>query len=388
MIDFEPDPSDVAFAARTSEFVRTTVMPYERDPRWGSHGPTDELRDDLVRLASVEQLLSPHVPKEFGGHGLTHRGRALVFDAAGYSMLGPVALNIAAPDEGNAHLLAKVATPEQQLRWLEPLARGEIRTAFAMTEPAPGAGSDPSMLTATATRRGDRYIVRGRKWLITGAKGAAVFIVMAQDSDVGGATMFLVPADRAGLEVGREITTLDSAFVSGHAVVDLHDVEVSVDEVLGVPGAGLRNAQVRLAPARLTHCMRWLGAARRAHDVAAEYAGRRTGFGRPIGEHEGVGFMLARNEVELRQAELMIDYVAWTLDQGSRASTDSSMAKYSVSESLFQIVDRCVQVLGGQGIVDETQVSMIWREIRGFRVYDGPSEVHLYSLARRLKRHG
>jgi acyl-CoA dehydrogenase len=150
---------------------------------------------------------------------------------------------------------------------------------------------------------------------------------------------------------------------------------------------GFRYAQVRLAPARLTHCMRWWGAARRAQDIATAYATRRVAFGKPLIDHEGVGFMLARNEVELRQAELMIDYVAWTLDQGSRGSSDSSMAKYSVSESLFQIVDRCVQVLGGQGIVDETQVSMIWREIRGFRVYDGPSEVHLYSLARRLKRH-
>ena len=156
--------------------------------------------------------------------------------------------------------------------------------------------------------------------------------------------------------------------------------------VLGELHEGFRYAQVRLAPARLTHCMRWWGAARRAHDIATQYACRRQAFGKALIDHEGVGFMLARNEVDLRQTQLMIDYVAWTLDQGSRASSDSSMAKYACGEILFQIVDRCMQVLGGTGIIGETPVSQIWREIRGFRVYDGPSEVHLYSLARRLKR--
>ena len=160
----------------------------------------------------------------------------------------------------------------------------------------------------------------------------------------------------------------------------------SADQMLGDAGEGFKYAQVRLAPARLTHCMRWWGAAQRAHHIATEYACRRQAFGKTLIDHEGVGFALARNEVDLKQTQLMIDYVAWTLDQGSRASTDSSMAKYTCGETLFQIVDRCVQVLGGSGIVDETPVSKIWREIRGFRVYDGPSEVHLYSLARRLKR--
>jgi acyl-CoA dehydrogenase len=156
--------------------------------------------------------------------------------------------------------------------------------------------------------------------------------------------------------------------------------------ILGAPHEGFKYAQLLLAPARLTHCMRWWGAAQRAHDIATDYACRRQAFGRSLIDHEGVGFALARNEIDLRQTELMIDYVAWTLDQGSRASTDSSMAKYSCAETLFQVVDRCVQVLGGIGIVDETPVPRIWREIRAFRVYDGPSEVHLYSLARRLKR--
>ncbi|MDQ2649105.1 MAG: acyl-CoA dehydrogenase family protein, partial [Actinomycetota bacterium] len=269
MIDFSPDAADVELAERTRAFVREQVIPFEADARWTEHGPTDELRRELNDLARAEGLLSPHVSVELGGHDLTHRGRAVVFEAAGYSMLGPVAMHIAAPDEGNAHLLAHVGTPEQQARWLAPLASGEIRTAFAMTEPAPGAGSDPSMLATTATRDGSGFRISGRKWLITGARGAAVFIVMARDSDTGEATMFLVPADRPGLVIERDLDTIDSSFVGGHGVVRFDDVEVAESEVLGELGAGFRYAQVRLAPARLTHCMRWLGAAQRAHDVAA-----------------------------------------------------------------------------------------------------------------------
>jgi acyl-CoA dehydrogenase len=180
--------------------------------------------------------------------------------------------------------------------------------------------------------------------------------------------------------------TVDHTMPGGHGVLTLQDVRVPKELVLGTPHEGFRNAQVRLAPARLTHCMRWWGAALRAHHIATAYACRRQAFGKPLIDHEGVGFSLARNEIDLRQTQLMIDHVAWTLDQGSRASADSSMAKFSCAETLFEVVDRCVQVLGGSGIVDETPVSKIWREIRAFRVYDGPSEVHLHSLAQRLKR--
>ena len=179
---------------------------------------------------------------------------------------------------------------------------------------------------------------------------------------------------------------MDRNYVQGHGVVRFNDLRLPASAVLGEVGQALRYAQMRLAPARLTHCMRWWGAALRAHHIATAYACRRQAFGKPLIDHEGVGFSLARNEIDLRQTQLMIDHVAWTLDQGSRASADSSMAKFSCAETLFEVVYRCVQVLGGSGIVDETPVSKIWREIRAFRVYDGPSEVHLHSLAQRLKR--
>lgn len=385
MVDFTRSPRELELEARTKQFIREVVIPYESDPRL-AHGVPDELVREMRVHARDAGLLAPQAPVEWGGHGLDHRETATVLRAAGYSLLGPLAMNCAAPDEGNIHLLDRVATPAQKERFLRPLAAGEIRSSFFMTEPDGGAGSDPDMMRTEAQRDGDHWVLNGRKWFISGVEGAGMGIIMARTGQH--ATMFLTPLPTPGLTIERVMHTADGLMPGGHGVVKLDGVRIHESLVLGEVNEGFRYAQVRLAPARLTHCMRWWGAARRAQDIATAYATRRNAFGKPLIDHEGVGFMLARNEVELRQAELMIDYVAWTLDQGSRASTDSSMAKYSVSESLFQIVDRCVQVLGGQGIVDETQVSMIWREIRGFRVYDGPSEVHLYSLARRLKRHG
>ena len=384
MTDFTPSPRELDLEARTQRFIRDVIIPYESDPRF--QGPiTDDLVQELRGKARVAGLLAPQVGTEWGGYGLNHRETATVLRASGYSLLGPVAMNCMAPDEGNMHMLERIATHEQKERFLKPLAAGVMRSSFFMTEPDGGSGSDPDMLKTEAVEEGDHWVINGRKWFITGAEGAGFGIVMAR---TGGhhATMFMVPLPDPGIVLERVMHTVDHTMPGGHGVLSLKDVRVPKEMVLGAPHEGFKYAQVRLAPARLTHCMRWWGAAQRAHHIATEYACRRQAFGKTLIDHEGVGFALARNEVDLKQTQLMIDYVAWTLDQGSRASTDSSMAKYTCGETLFQIVDRCVQVLGGRGIVDETPVSKIWREIRGFRVYDGPSEVHLYSLARRLKR--
>lgn len=376
MTDFQRSSRELELEARTRQFIREVVIPYETDPRI-AEGVSDELVQEMRRAARTAGLLTPQ-------RGLNHRETAVVLRASGYSLLGPLALNCAAPDEGNMHLLEQIATPEQKARFLEPLVAGEIRSSFFMTEPN-GAGSDPEMLSTSAVQEGDEWVINGRKWFITGADGAAFGIVMARTAPQQ-ATLFLVPLPHPGIRLERVMHTIDHTQPGGHGLFELRNVRVPSSMILGAPHEGFKYAQLRLAPARLTHCMRWWGAAQRAHDIATDYACRRQAFGRSLIDHEGVGFALARNEIDLRQTELMIDYVAWTLDQGSRASTDSSMAKYSCAETLFQVVDRCVQVLGGIGIVDETPVPRIWREIRAFRVYDGPSEVHLYSLARRLKR--
>jgi acyl-CoA dehydrogenase len=393
-MDFSVSDDLLELKQRTERLVREQIISYESDPRQTPHGPAPELRRELIALGRAAGLLSPHVGREWGGLGLDNRGKAIVFEEAGYSPLGPVALNCFAPDEANMHLLEQVAEQHQKECWLRPLAAGEIRSCFMMTEPTPGAGSDPSMLKTTARRadagnRGD-FVIDGDKWLITGAVGAEFAIIMARtDSDAAGptgATMFLAPMNAPGIVIERVLDTLDQFMSGGHAVIRLDGLRVPEDAVLGRVGEGFRYAQVRLAPARLTHCMRWLGAARRAHDVAADYARRRTAFGKPLGEHEGVGFMLADNEMDLHTSRLVIWHTAWLLDQGQRGGRESSMAKVICSEAIWRIVDRSVQILGGLGITDDTIVARLFREVRPFRIYDGPSEVHRWSIARRILR--
>ncbi len=380
--DFDPDRGH-AIAARVETFVRQQVAPFERDPRCGAHGPSDQLVTELRGLARRAGVLTPHILA--GGAHLPHRETAWVLRAAGLSPLGPVAVNVMAPDEGNMFLLGRVASDEQKRRFLAPLVSGEARSAFFMTEPAEadGAGSDPSMLKATARREGGHWIIDGRKAFITGAEGARVGIVMARAD--AGATMFLVDLPDPAIRIERLLDTIDSSMPGGHAVVAIEGLRVPATQVLGEVGAGFRYAQVRLAPARLTHCMRWLGACTRAQEIATDYAVRRHAFGKPLIEHEGVGFMLADNHIELQQAALMIDWCAGVLDTGAHGSVESSMAKVAVSEALFRIADRCVQVMGGTGVSGDTIVEQVFREVRAFRIYDGPTEVHKWSLARRIQ---
>jgi alkylation response protein AidB-like acyl-CoA dehydrogenase len=384
MIDFSPSAQQEALRAKTEAFVRSRIVPLENDPRQGPHGPQDAFRRELNALARAEGLLAPHVGTEWGGLGLDHVSCAIVFEAAGYSPIGPIALNCSAPDEGNMHMLELIATEPQKARFLRPLAAGETRSCFAMTEPAPGAGADPNLLQTEARRDGGDYVVNGRKWLITGAQGAAFAIIMARTEE--GATMLLSDMSAPGIVIERILDTIDQGFAGGHAVLRFENLRIPVENVLGAPGEGFKYAQVRLAPARLTHCMRWLGAATRAHDIARDYAARRRAFGRTLGEHEGVGFMLADNEIDLHQSRLAIWHCAWLLDQGRSAGSASSMAKVICSEALFRVADRCVQVLGGMGVTQDTVVERIFRELRAFRIYDGPSEVHRWALARRALR--
>ena len=382
-------PSHIAeLAERTRSFIAEKVIPFESDPRWTGHGPTEELRKELTDLGRVSGLFAPHAPKEFGGLGLGHLERAFVFEEAGYSLLGPTALHCGAPDEGNTHLLDVAANPTQREQFLAPLARG-ARSCFAMTEPD-GAGADPSLLATTARVDGNGYVINGRKWFITGAKGADFVIIMARiegGSADGGAAMFIVPSDREGILLEKQMDTLDSSFAGGHWEMRFENLRVDQEDILGQPGGGFRQAQVRLAPARLTHCMRWLGSARRAHETALDYANRREVFGQKLGKHEGVGFMLADNEMDIRTARLSLMQAAWLLDQGDHAAEESSMAKVQCSEAIWRIVDNAVQILGGAGTSAHLPVERIFREVRGFRIYDGPSEVHRWSLARKaLKR--
>ena len=382
-MDFSLTPKLEGLRDRTRSFIRDQVIPFEKDPRQNEHGPSEELRKELIELARKAGLLTPHASIEMGGLGLSHIEKAIVFEEAGYSSLGPTAMNIHAPDEGNIHLLEEIASPEQKERWLRPLVAGKIRSCFAMTEPAPGAGSDPSMLMTTATKDGEDYLINGLKWFITGADGADFVIIMARGED-GSATMFLSDMNVPGIELVRNMDAMDSCFAGGHSVLRFTNLRVSSKQILGELGKGFKNAQVRLAPARLTHCMRWLGQAQRAQDIAIAYAKKREAFGKILGEHEGVGFMLADNDMDLQTARLNIWHTAWLLDQGQRCNFESSRAKVICSEAEWRVVDRCVQMLGGQGVTSETALMKIFKDMRGFRIYDGPSEVHRWSMARKI----
>jgi acyl-CoA dehydrogenase len=370
--------------AQVEAFVRNTIIPFEKDPRCGGHGPSDELVQEMRALARDAGVLTPHILPD-GGH-LTQVETAHVLRLSGLSPLGPLAVNTMAPDEGNMYLIGKVGSADQKARFLAPMVSGVARSAFFMTEPASegGAGSDPSMMQTTAVLDGNHWVINGRKAFITGAQGARVGIVMAKSGD--GACMFLVDLPDPAIRIERILDTIDSSMPGGHAVVTIENLRVPADQMLGHSGDGFKYAQIRLSPARLSHCMRWLGACVRANEIATEYACKRQAFGKHLIDHEGVGFMLAENMIDLKQAELMIDWCAGVLDSGSLGTTESSMAKVAVSEALMRIADRCVQVMGGTGVTSDTIVEQVFREIRAFRIYDGPTEVHKWSLAKKIKR--
>lgn len=281
-------------------------------------------------------------------------------------------------------LLDKVATPAQRERYLRPLATGAVRSSFAMTEPAPGAGADPDSLLTTARQVGDGWVITGNKWFTTGADGAAFSIVMARTGSA--ATMFLVDAANPGMRLERLLDTIDSAFAGGHGEVSFTDCFVPADAVLGEVDKGFSYAQVRLGPARLTHCMRWLGAARRAHEEAVRYAASRTMFGSTQADLGMTQAMIADNEIDIAASRALIREAAQALDAGSPARRETSIAKTFVAEAVNRVVDRSVQMCGGSGVSDDLPIAAIYREVRPFRIYDGPSEVHRWSLARRAVR--
>jgi acyl-CoA dehydrogenase len=386
MIDFALPPEHVELRERVAAFIRDEVIPRENDPRQDAHGPSDTLRLELIDRARAAGLLSPHAPMAWGGLGLDHRGMAVVFEAAGYSLLGPLALNIQAPDEGNTNLLIKVASEAQKERWLRPLVAGQIRTVFSMTEPDDGAGADPSLLRTAARADGDDFVIDGRKWLITGVPGAALNIVMARTFDAGGhdigASMFLVDIDAPGFRVVRQLDTIDAVSPGGHAVVEFEGVRVPRSAVLGELGQGLRNAQVRLGPARLTHCMRWLGAARRSLEIAARRARERRAFGKTLGEHQAVAWMLADSDLDLRASRLLIQEAAWRIVRGEKARRETSACKVFVAEAVNRVIDRAIQICGALGLSADLPLARFYQEARAFRIYDGPSEVHRMVVAR------
>lgn len=381
-MDLALPPELLDLRDRVAEFVRNDVMPAESQPF------TSELVAELRAKARRAGVFGPQLPRQYGGLGLGTVGMCVVFEQAGHSFLGPVALHCSAPDEGNMHLLAHHANDEQRERWLRPLIEGTIRSCFAMTEPAPGAGSDPTMLLTRATRVDGGWEITGRKWFATGADGASLAVTMAVTDPEGDrhhrATMFLVPTDTPGYRFVRNVPVMGGHGIGGHGEVDFDHVRVPDSAILGKVGEGFRLAQVRLGPARLTHCMRWMGIAQRAIDIATDYAKQRNAFGKKLAEQQSIQWMIADSEIELHASRLMVLNAAWEHERGSEIRHESSICKVFVAEAVHRIIDRAVQMCGALGVSGDTPLEHFYREARAFRIYDGPSEVHRMVIARNV----
>jgi acyl-CoA dehydrogenase len=390
-MDFELPAAVVALRDRVRRFVVEDVISFEELESDGG-GLAAEHVLALHRKARAAGLWAPQLPIALGGLGIEGMALCVLFEEAGRSPLGPLALHCAAPDEGNMHLLLRAATDAQRRTYLEPLARADARSCFAMTEPAPGAGADPTMLRTRAERRGERWVLNGHKWFASGAAGAAFAIVAAvTNPDVPakhGATLFLVDAGTPGFEFVRVVPTMTSGGQGGHCELRFTDCAVSDEQILGGVGNGFKLMQVRLGPARLTHCMRWIGAASRALEIARDYAIRRLAFGKTLGEHQAVQWMLADSVTELHAARLMTLHAAWKLEQGDEARQETSMCKVFVAEAVGRVIDRAVQICGALGISRDLILERLYRDVRAFRIYDGPSEVHRMVIARHVLKAG
>jgi acyl-CoA dehydrogenase len=384
-MNFALDPELVDLRDRVAAFVRDEVIPAESQPF------TPDLVTSLRSKARNAGIFGPQLPREYGGLGLGTVAMCVLFEQAGRSFLGPIALHCSAPDEGNMHLLAHHANDEQRERYLRPLIEGTMRSCFAMTEPAPGAGSDPTMMMTRATRVDGGWEITGRKWFATGADGAAFAVTMAVTDPEADkhkrATMFLVPTDTPGYRFVRNVPVMGEHGSVGHGEIDFDHVRVPDSAIIAKFGDGFRLAQARLGPARLTHCMRWMGIAQRALDIAVDYAKQRAAFGKKLADQEAIQWMIADSEIELHASRLMVLQAGWAHEQGSEIRHESSICKVFVAEAVNRIIDRAVQICGALGVSGDTPLEHFYREARAFRIYDGPSEVHRMVIARNvLKR--
>jgi acyl-CoA dehydrogenase len=392
-MDFTLSPEIEALRLRVRDFVDNYVLPLEADRvNFDEH---ENLKEDVVAelriRARSEGLWGFQMPPERGGLGVGVMGMAALYEEAARSPFGPLAFNCAAPDDGNMIVLNKVLkTEEQKQRWLQPIIDGKCRSAFAMTEPRGGCGSDPALTYTRAERKGDRWIVNGRKWFITGAEGAQVFILIARtsDDDRRGLTAFLFDASQPGWRIERRIPIMGPEEHGGHCEIVFENLEIPDENRLLEVGDGLKVTQIRLGTARLTHCMRWLGLSKRCMEIAGEYIRNRMSFGVPLADHEGVQWMMGEVAKEITVGRLLTMNAAWKLDQGDFARKEISMAKIHVAETLHKSADTAIQLCGARGYSRDTLLEWIYRYARQARLVDGASEVHKMVLSRFYQEEG
>jgi acyl-CoA dehydrogenase len=391
-MDFTLPPEIEDIRVRTRAFIDAEVIPLESDP--GNYDAYENIRLDVLapvrEKAKAAGLWAPQSPKEFGGMALPIIAWATMYEEANRSIFGPNALNCQAPDDGNMNVLSKVATPAQKERWLRPIVEGSVRSSFAMTEPHPGGGSDPSMIRTKAERRGGKWHITGHKWFISGAAEASHFILMARTSEDPrrGLTAFLYHRDQPGWRIVRRVGNLGPEEHGGTCEIIYDGLEVEDENVLMGIGGGLKMTQIRLGPARLTHCMRWLGLAKRCLEIAQEYVSRREGFGVRLADRESVQMKLGHAAQQIQIGRLLTMHAAWKLDQGDFARKEISMAKNHVADTLHLAADTAIQLNGARGYSKDTVLQWIYRWARAARLVDGASEVHQMVLARFLRDEG
>ena len=386
MIDFSISPELEATRQRTTAFMDEFVYPNESKLVEDEGLPAD-LEMELQRRVKALGLWAPNLPREWGGMGIGYIGQALVNEIVGRSVIAPRLFGNAAPDAGNAELLLIAATPEQKEKYLRPLAAGEVRSCFAMTEPEVS-GSDPTGLRTTAIRDGNDWVINGHKWFTSGAIGSAFAIVMAVTDTAANshlrASMILVPTDTPGFNIVRAVPVMGSGGIGGHCEIRFEDGRVPVTNLLGELGEGFKLAQARLGPGRIQHCMRWIGAAQRSFEMMCSYSLKRQSFGEPLAKKQTVQNWIADSAAEINAARLMTLNAAWKLDRGEDARVEISLIKFFGARVLHDVIDRAIQVHGALGYSKDTPLEMFYRDARAARIYDGPDEVHRQVVAQRI----
>jgi acyl-CoA dehydrogenase len=385
-MDFNLAPETEDIRLRVRAFVDTHVIPLEAKPEsFDEHENIKlDLLDDLRGQVKAQGLWAPQMPVERGGLGLSNAAMAVCYEEMGRSIFGPAAFNCAAPDDGNMILLNKVASEAQKEKWLQPIIDGKLRSTFAMTEPAPGAGSDPSLMRTQAVPRGNAWAINGRKWFITGAGIAQHIVLIARTSDDArkGLTAFLVDRDQPGWNIARRVPIMGPEEHGGHCEIEIENLQVPDEHRLMEVGDGLKVTQIRLGTARLTHCMRWLGMAKRALEIAASYVAERESFGIKLEDHEGVQWMLGEAAMGIELGRLLTMKAAAKLDSGDFARKEVSMAKIQVADTLHKAVDTAIQLCGAKGYSKDTPLEWMYRYARQARLVDGASEIHKMVLAK------
>jgi len=391
-MDFSITAELAADAKRLEAFVADEIIPLESDSaNYDAYGNLDmTVLQALRHKVKAAGLWAPQIPKAQGGLGYGPTGMAVLYEAMNQSIFGPVAFNCAAPDDGNMYILNKVGTDSQKARWLQPIIDGDVRSSFAMTEPAPGGGSDPGMIQTTATRKNGRWVINGRKWYITGAGEAAHFILIAKTGDDArsGLTAFLFHRDDPGWHIERRIGIMGPEEHGGHCELIFDGLTLDDDRVLMAEGNGLKVTQIRLGLARLTHCMRWLGLARRAVAIAADYAANRQGFGIKLVDRESIQIKLGQAAMDIEIGRVMVMRAAWRIEQGSKARQDISIAKIHVSQLLNRVTSDAIQICGARGYSKDTVLEWIYRYGRQALLVDGATEVHQMVINRFLQDQG